>query len=141
FLFDPYHLYEARAAGADAVLLIAATLPDALLVELLALASDLGLGALVEIHDEAELERVLRADVKVIGINNRDLRTFHTNLAVTERLVPMIPSGRVIVSESGLHTREDALRVRSFAVDAVLVGEALMTSADALARMQEFMVR
>jgi len=141
FLFDPYHLYEARAVGADAILLIAAILPDALLVELLALAGELGLGVLTEVHDEGELERVLKTDARVIGINNRDLHTFYTDLAVTERLVPKIPAGRIVVSESGLQTRADALRVRGFGVDAVLVGEALMTTSDISARMQEFLVR
>jgi indole-3-glycerol phosphate synthase len=140
FLFDPYHLYEARAAGADAVLLIAAILPDGPLVELLSLARELSLGALVEVHTEEELERVLRTDAEVIGINNRDLRTFVTDLAVTERLRPMIPAGRVVVSESGIHTREDAERVRALGVDAVLVGEALMTSENVIARMKEYMV-
>jgi indole-3-glycerol phosphate synthase len=140
FLFDPYHLYEARAAGADAVLLIAAILPDGPLAELLALARELGLGTLVEVHDEAELERVLRTDAEVIGINNRDLRTFLTDLTVTERLRPLIPDGRVIVSESGIHTRGDAERVRAIGVDAVLVGEALMTSENVIGRMKEFMV-
>jgi indole-3-glycerol phosphate synthase len=140
FLFDPYHLYEARAAGADAVLLIAAILPDDALAELLALARELGLGALVEVHTEDELERVLRTDAAVIGVNNRDLRTFVTDLAVTERLRPLIPAGRVVVSESGIHTRADAERVRSLGVDAVLVGEALMTSENVIAKMKEYMV-
>ena len=140
FLFDPYHLYEARAAGADAVLLIAAVLPDGALAELLGLARELGLGALVEVHDEAELERVLRTDAEVIGVNNRDLRTFVTDLAVTERLRPLIPDGRIVVSESGIHTREDAVRVRGLGVHAVLVGEALMTADNVIARMKDFMV-
>jgi indole-3-glycerol phosphate synthase len=140
FLFDRYHLYEARAAGADAALLIAAVLPDGPLAELLALARELGLGTLVEVHDEAEMERVLRTDAEVIGINNRDLRTFVTDIAVTERLRPLIPPGRIVVSESGIHTREDAERVRALGVDAVLVGEALMTSENVIARMREFVV-
>jgi indole-3-glycerol phosphate synthase len=140
FLFDPYQLYEARAAGADAILLIAAILPDGLLGELLALARALSLGALVEVHDEAELERVLATDTEVVGINNRDLRTFVTDLAVTERLRPLIPSDRVVVSESGIHARADAERVRALGVDAVLVGEALMTSDNVIARMKEFLV-
>jgi indole-3-glycerol phosphate synthase len=140
FLFDPYHLYEARAAGADAVLLIAAILPDGPLSELLALARELGLGTLVEVHDEAELARVLHTDADVIGINNRDLRTFQTDIAVTERLRPLIAADRIVVSESGIHTREDAARVRALGVDAVLVGEALMTSENVIARMKEFMV-
>ena len=140
FLFDPYHLYEARAAGADAVLLIAAVLPDGALQELQALAAELGLETLVEVHDEEELERVLRTGARVIGINNRDLRTFVTEVAVTERLRPLIPEDRIVVSESGIHTREDATRVRALGVDAVLVGEALMTSGDVVGRMKELIV-
>lgn len=140
FLFDAYHLYEARAAGADAVLLIAAVLPDGPLAELLALASELGLGALVEVHNEAELERALRTEAAVIGVNNRDLHTFVTDIAVTERLRPLIPAGKVIVSESGIKDRADAERVRAIGVNAVLVGEALMTAENVIARMKEFMV-
>lgn len=140
FLFDPYHLYEARAYGADAVLLIVAVLADEVLAELLALARQLELGALVEVHDEAEVERALRAGAEVIGVNNRDLRSFHTTLDVTERLRPLIPAEQVLVSESGLHGGEDAARVRALGADAVLVGEALMTSDNVVAKMKEFMV-
>lgn len=140
FLFDPYHLYEARAAGADAVLLIAAIVPDDLLRDLLALAAELGLGVLLEVHDEAEVERALAVDAPVLGINNRDLRTFVTDLAVTERLTPLIPDNRLVVSESGIHTRADAERVKAAGASAVLVGEALMTAENVIARMKEFMV-
>jgi len=139
FLFDPYHLHEARAYGADAVLLIVAILPDELLIELLALARELGLSALVEVHDEGEVERALAAGAAVIGINNRDLRTFHTSVDVTERLRPLIPARTVVVSESGLAGAAEAQRVRSLGVDAVLVGEALMTASDVVAKMREFM--
>jgi indole-3-glycerol phosphate synthase len=139
FLFDPYHLHEARAYGADAVLLIVALLPDELLSRLIALAAELELGALVEVHDEEELQRALRADARVIGINNRDLRTFATTIAVTERLHPLLPAGHVVVSESGLNGAADAARVRGLGVDAVLVGEALMTSDNVVAKMREFM--
>lgn len=139
FLFDPYHLYEARAYGADAVLLIVAILPDGLLADLLKLAKDLELGALVEVHDESELERALNAGAEVIGINNRDLRSFNTSLDVTERLRPLIPPDRVVVSESGLAGAAEAKRVRALGVDAVLVGEALMTAKDVVAKMREFM--
>ena len=140
FLFDPYQIWEARAAGADAVLLIVAILDDALLAELLALARQLGLGALVEVHDEAEVERALRAGVGAIGINNRDLRTFTVDLGVTVRLRPLIPVGTVVVGESGIHTRADAAAVRAAGVDAILVGDALMTSGDIAAKMQELIV-
>jgi indole-3-glycerol phosphate synthase len=139
FLFDPYHLHEARAYGADAVLLIVAVLPDGLLAELLALALELGLGALVEVHDEDEVRRAVDAKAEVIGINNRDLRTFHTTLDVTVSLRPLIPDGRVTISESGIQNRLDAERVRAAGVDAVLVGEALMTSGEVTTKMREFM--
>lgn len=139
FLFDPYHVYEAKAYGADALLLIVAILPDDSLTELIALTHELCLEALVEVHNEAELERAVAAGAEVIGINNRDLRTFHTSIDVTERLMPLVPEGMVIVSESGLSSREDAVRVRRLGVDAVLVGEALMTSADVAATMRDFM--
>lgn len=140
FLFDPYHVYQARAAGADAILLIAAMLTDGAIAELMPLARDLGLGVLLEVHNEAEMERALRTDALVIGVNNRDLHTFHTDIAVTERLAAMIPPGRVLVSESGIHTREDARRVKAAGAHAILVGEALMTSDNVIARMKEFMV-
>jgi indole-3-glycerol phosphate synthase len=140
FLFDPYQLYEARAAGADAVLLIVAILGDGLLRDLLALAAELGLGALVEVHDEAEVERALRADAQVIGINNRDLRTFRTELDTTLRLRPLIPDGKVVVSESGIGGVADARLLRAAGVHAVLVGESLMTAADVPARLCELMV-
>jgi indole-3-glycerol phosphate synthase len=140
FLFDPYQLYEARAAGADAVLLIVAVLGDALLADLIALAAGLGLGALVEVHDEEETERALRAGAQVIGINNRDLRTFTTDLATTARLRPLIPPGKVVVSESGISTREQAEKLRALSVDAILVGESLMLAGDVTAKMAELTV-
>ncbi len=139
FLFDPYQIYEAKAYGADALLLIVAILPDGRLRELLALTTELGLGALVEVHDEEELERATAAGAEVIGINNRDLRTFHTTLDVTERLRPLVPENCVVVSESGFHSAADAARIRGIGVDAVLVGEALMTSVDVVAKMRDFM--
>ena len=137
FLFDPYQLYEARAAGADAVLLIVAILGDPLLADLITLARELGLGALVEVHDEAEVERALRAGADVVGINNRDLRTFTTDLGTTARLRPLIPAGKVIVSESGIHSAADSAAVRAMGADAILVGESLMTSGDIKAKMKE----
>jgi len=139
FLFDAYHLFEARAYGADAVLLIAAILDRELLAELLVLARTLGLECLVEVHDERELERALTADAQVIGINNRDLRTFAVDLAVSERLRPLIPGDRVVVAESGIHTRADVQRLRALGVDAVLVGEALVTAGDPAAKIRELL--
>ena len=137
FLFDAYHLFEARAYGADAVLLIAAILDPALLAELLALARTLDMECLVEVHDEQELERALAADAEVIGINNRDLRTFEVDLAVSERLRPLIPRDRVVVAESGIHTRADVQRLRAVGVNAVLIGETLVTADDPAAMIVE----
>jgi indole-3-glycerol phosphate synthase len=139
FLFDAYHLYEARAYGADAVLLIAAILNPGLLAKLLALAHRLGLECLVEVHDEPELERALTADAQIIGINNRDLRTFEVDLAVSERLRPIIPADRVVVAESGIHTRADVERLRALGVNAVLIGEALVAADDPAAKMRELL--
>ncbi|MGI8551109.1 MAG: indole-3-glycerol phosphate synthase TrpC [Dehalococcoidia bacterium] len=130
FLFDAYQLYEARAAGADAILLIVAILEQAALVDLLALARELGLGALVEVHDEREIERALQAGADVIGINNRDLRSFQIDLGVSLRLRPLIPTDGVVVSESGISRRQDVDRLGQQGVDAILVGEALMRSGD-----------
>lgn len=130
FLFDPYQLYEARAAGADAVLLIVAVLTQPALVDLLALARRLGLDALVEVHDEDQVERALVAGATLIGINNRDLRSFHTDLAVSERLGPLIPEGCTLVSESGISARGHVDRLAALGFDAILVGEALMRSGD-----------
>ena len=139
FLFDAYHLFEARAYGADAVLLIAAILNPKLLTELLALAGTLDLECLVEVHDERELERALAADAQVIGINNRDLRTFEVDLAVSERLRPLIPADRVVVAESGIHTRADVERLQALGVNAVLIGEALVTAEDAGGKIRELL--
>jgi indole-3-glycerol phosphate synthase len=139
FLFDAYHLYEARVYGADAVLLIAAILKPKLLTELLALARSLGLDCLVEVHDEQELERALAAGAQVIGINNRDLRTFEVDLALTERLRPLIPEDRVVVAESGVHSRADMQRLRALGVNAVLIGEALVTAGDPAAKLRELL--
>jgi indole-3-glycerol phosphate synthase len=139
FLFDAYHLFEARAYGADAVLLIAAILEPRLLAELLALARTLGMECLVEVHDEQELERALAADAQIIGINNRDLRTFEVDLAVSERLRPLIPEGRVVVAESGIHTRADVERLQALGVDAVLIGEALVTAEDPAGKIRELL--
>ena len=139
FLFDAYHLFEARAYGADAVLLIAAILNLELLTELLALARTLGLECLVEVHDERELEWALAADAQIIGINNRDLRTFEVDLAVSERLRPLIPEDRLVVAESGIHTRADVQRLRALGVNAVLIGEALVTAGDPAAKIRELL--
>jgi indole-3-glycerol phosphate synthase len=140
FVIDAYQIDEARVAGADAVLLIAAALgPDDLLA-LRERAEALGLCALVEVHDELELAVALDSGARVIGINNRDLRTFHTDLAVTERLAPRVPEGVVVVAESGIFTRTDMARLAASGAHAFLVGESLMREADmagALRRLRE----
>lgn len=137
FIFDPYQVYEARAAGADALLLIVATLPPSQLQELLDLTRRLGMQALVEVHDQRELETAVSAGADIIGINNRDLRTFQTDLAVTERLAPLAPGGKVIVSESGISSPEHLHRLEELRVNAVLVGEALVTAPDISGKVRE----
>ncbi len=139
FIFDPYQVWEARVAGADAVLLIVAILSDRTLRELLQLARRLGMEALVEVHNEQELARAVTAGARVIGINNRDLRTFEVDLRVTERLRPLIPPDILVVSESGIHTAEDVRRLAALRVDAILVGESLVRAdpADRPRRVKE----
>ncbi len=126
FILDRYQLVEARAAGADAVLLIAEILPGPKLNELFNAATALGLHVLVELHDAHELPRVVDCGAEVIGINNRDLRTFHTSLDHTLNLLPQIPTGRVVISESGIKTHADMQRLEAAGVSGVLVGESLM---------------
>jgi indole-3-glycerol phosphate synthase len=130
FMIDPVQLWEARAAGADAVLLIVRILDDAQLKELGALAEELGMGVLVEVHTAAELERALRADASIIGINSRDLDTFHTDLNVAITLAATIPAGRLVVAESGIRTASDLELVGRAGASAVLVGESLMRQPD-----------
>ena len=137
FVFDAYQVYETRACGADAILLIVAMLESTLLQELLALATELRLQALVEVHDEDELATALDVGAELIGVNNRNLRTFKTDLAVTERLAPNIPAGRVVVSESGISSREHVQRLGEAGASAVLVGEALLTAPDVGAKLRE----
>ncbi|MCK5584692.1 indole-3-glycerol phosphate synthase TrpC, partial [Candidatus Bipolaricaulota bacterium] len=137
FIVDPYQVFEARACGADCLLLIAALLDKSLLVEFLKLSHELGMRCLVEVHDEAELDRALESGAQIIGINNRDLRTFNVNLATFETLRPRIPDGHIVVSESGIRGREDVERLRAVGVDAVLVGEALMIAPDVAAKLGE----
>ena len=139
FLFDGYQLYEARCHGADAVLFIAAILKPGLLAELIALARSLGMTALVEVHDEPELERALMAEAGLIGINNRDLRSFEVDLATTERLRPLVPPDRTVVAESGIFSRVDVERLQALGVHAVLIGEALVTAPDPAAKIRELM--
>ncbi len=130
FVVEEYQLHEALAFGADAILLIVAALDQRMLEQLLAVADRLGLDALVEVHDEEELRRAAAAGAAVIGINNRDLRTFDVDLAVTERLAPLAPPDAVLIGESGIFTAEDAARLAGAGVDAILVGESLIVAAD-----------
>lgn len=130
FTIDPWQVWEARAIGADAVLLIAAALEDELLAQLYAATRDAGLDALVEVHTREELHRALRLDAELIGINNRDLHTFDTTLDTTLDLLDEIPDDRLVITESGIHEPENVHRMRDNGVEAFLVGEAFMRAAD-----------
>ena len=137
FIFDPYQVYEARAMGADALLLIVAILTPQQIRELLNLALRFWMQCLVEVHDRQELQIALDAGAEIIGINNRDLRTFKTDLKVTEQLAPLVPRGKIIVSESGITQRNDLVRLKDMGVNAALVGEALVTAPDTGAKVRE----
>jgi len=130
FVVDPYQVVEARAMGADAVLLIVAALDDAQLREFEHLAHELGMAVLVEVHDAAELERALTLGTPLVGINNRNLRTFETTLETTLSLLPAIPADRIVVTESGILAPADVARMRAAKVNAFLVGEAFMRADD-----------
>lgn len=133
FILDAYQVYEARVAGADALLLICALLDDAPLADLLALTRSLGMAALVEAHNADEVTRAVRLGADVIGVNSRDLRTFAVDTAIIQRLRPLVPSDRVFVAESGISDAAGAARARAWGADAILVGEALMRAADPVA--------
>lgn len=137
FIVDPYQVYEARALGADCVLLIVALLEQPQLLSMLRLSRSLGMECLVEVHDETEADRAVDSGACVIGINNRDLRTLEVSLATFERLRPRIPAGRLVVGESGIRSRRDVQRLAACGVDAVLVGEALMSAADIRAKVRQ----
>jgi len=136
FTIDAYQIHEARALGADCILLIVAALDDAQLLDFSALAHEIGLDVLVEAHDGAELERALRTPAALIGINNRDLRTFATSLDTTLALRERVPAERLLVTESGIHTRADVARMREAGVNAFLVGEAFMRADNPGAELQ-----
>ncbi|PYM58561.1 MAG: indole-3-glycerol phosphate synthase TrpC [Candidatus Rokuibacteriota bacterium] len=137
FVVDEYQVWEARAAGADAVLLIVAILDRVRLADLAACAKALGLSALVEVHDEAELQVAADLGAGLVGINNRDLKSFRTDLATTERLAPRAPAGALVVAESGIASRADVRRVAAAGAHAILVGEALSRSEDPAAKIRE----
>ena len=137
FILDAYQLYEARLHGADAVLLIASALEVSVLTDLAALSRELGLEPFVEVHTAAELEKALSCDCRLIGINNRDLHTFHTDVATTLALLPQVPSGHRVVSESGIRDRVTVERLETHGVAAFLVGESLMREPDIGAKLDE----
>ena len=137
FIIDPYQVYEARLIGADCILLIVAALEDPALQALARLAMDLQMDILVEVHDAGELDRALRIDTPLIGINNRNLRTFATRLETTLNLLAHLPEGRTVVTESGIHTPDDVALMRQHGVHAFLVGEAFMRAPDPGAKLAE----
>jgi indole-3-glycerol phosphate synthase len=137
FIVDPYEIVESRAYGADNVLLIAALLETSLLRDLVQQTASLGMEALVEVHNEAEAASAIEAGATLYGINNRDLRTFEVDLAVTERIRPLLPADALVIGESGVHTRADVERLQKAGVNAILVGEAFMTAPDIAATMAE----
>lgn len=139
FLLEEYQVVEAAAAGADAVLLIAAALPKPMLKPMMELTRDLSITALVEVHDEREAAEALEAGAEVIGVNNRDLSTFQADLKTTERLFPRIPPGKTRVSESGIRSRTDVEFLRAQGADALLIGEELMASPDPGRKIKELM--
>jgi indole-3-glycerol phosphate synthase len=137
FIFDLYQVYESRAYGADALLLIAFILSQEQLKELVSLSHSLDLRCLVEVHNEGEVKRAVLSEAEIIGINNRDLATFSIDINMTRRLRPLIPQERIVVSESGIKSKRDIEKLGKWGVDAVLVGEALVTAGDVMAKMQE----
>ncbi len=141
FIIDPYQVYEARMIGADCILLIAACLSDAQMQELSALALELGMDVLVEVHDAEELARTLPLNLPLVGINNRNLRTFETSLQTTLELLAQIPEGRIVVTESGIHTPLDVALMREHGVNSFLVGEAFMRAEEPGERLAELFGR
>ena len=141
FMIDTYQIVEARALGADCVLLIMACLDDALAAELAKTARKWGMDILVEVHDAAELDRALKVDADLIGVNNRNLKTLNVDLATTEQLAPMVPKDRVLVAESGLGTPADLARMSKVGASAFLIGESFMRQPDVEAAVRALMLR
>ncbi len=139
FIIDPWQVYEARAAGADAILLIASILDSQQIVDLAGIARSVHLDILLEVHDEAEMEIACRTDIGLIGVNNRNLRTFVTDLDTTGRLAALLPPGRLLVAESGINSRADIERLQAAGAKAFLIGEALMREEDVGAKLQELL--
>jgi indole-3-glycerol phosphate synthase len=140
FTVDEHQVVEARAYGADAVLLIVAALEPGRLRDLLSRVGELGMQAMVEVHDEAEVDTALEAGATVVGVNHRDLTTFRVDVGLTERLRPLVPAEVVYVAESGIHSGADARRMRDAGADAILVGEALMRAPDPAVKLRELAV-
>ncbi len=138
FIIDPYQVYEARAAGADAALLIVAALEDAQLADLHALIRELGMAALVEVHNEAELERALKLKAELIGVNNRDLKTFHEDLGTTARVAALVPENVTLVAESAIRSAADVHKMGELGAHAVLVGEGLVKAGSIAEQVQLF---
>lgn len=139
FIIDEYQVHEARNHGADAILLIARILSDDQLRDYLQTADMWGMGVLTETHSAGEIERAVKAGAKIIGINNRDLDTFNTDLNTTLELRSLVPIGCIVVSESGIHTRDDVQKLEDAGVDAILVGEAILTSGDMCKKIRELL--
>jgi len=139
FIYDEYQLYETAAYGADALLLITAILEPKQLEKMITISRSLGLSCLVEVHNEEELKKALASGAEIIGINNRDLKTFEVDINTTRRLRPLVPENKIVVSESGISRREDVIKLREWRVDAVLIGEALVTARNIPNKIKELM--